>query len=62
MRSWIRTMATLKEFLSQLVEDWDSIAIRAFQDGRWQSLFLAEITDSKQIVDWIASTKGRFYD
>ena len=52
---------TLREHLYVLVEQWDKIAIRVKQDGKWQSLFLSEIEDSQQILDWIKSTEGRFW-
>ena len=58
---------TLKEFLQNLVEHWDVIPIRVKQrdengEYRWQSRYLAEITDSQDIVNWINDSKGRFYN
>ena len=52
---------TLREHLFVLVGQWDKIAIRAKQDGKWQSLFLSEIEDGQQILDWIKATEGRFW-
>lgn len=54
-------MDTLREHLKNLVENWTRIPIRVKQEGRWQSLFLSEISDGQQILDWIKSTEGRFW-
>ena len=54
-------MKTLPLHLVHLLENWGSIAIRVKQDGKWQSLFLSEIKDGKQILDWIKETEGRFW-
>jgi len=54
-------MKTLKEHLIELIQGWDKILIRVKQDGKWQGLFLSEIKDGQQILDWIKETKGRFW-
>ena len=51
----------LKDHLGFLIANWNNVAIRVQQDGHWQSLFLSEIKDGQQILDWIKSTKGRFW-
>lgn len=55
-------MTTLQEFLKACVEDWDRIAIRVYQDGKWQSLFLSQIKDSNQILVWMQTLKGNFFE
>jgi len=52
---------TLREHLFVLVGQWDKTAIRVKQDGKWQSLFLSEVEDGQQILDWIKATEGRFW-
>lgn len=52
---------TLKEFLAELVEKWEGIPIRVFQDGEWKALYLSEIKNGQVILDWIKSTEGRFW-
>uniref|UniRef100_A0A6M3M5T2 Uncharacterized protein n=1 Tax=viral metagenome TaxID=1070528 RepID=A0A6M3M5T2_9ZZZZ len=51
----------LYDHLQDLIKNWDRISIRAKQDGKWQSLYLFEIKDGQQILDWIKSTEGRFW-
>ena len=51
----------LYDHLQNLIKNWDRISIRAKQDGKWQSLYLFEIKDGQQILDWIKSTEGRFW-
>ena len=53
---------TLREFLANLIENWERTPIRVEQDGRWQSLFLSEIKDGGSILEWILQTKGRFWN
>ena len=48
--------ATLKEFLEFVLKNWNQIAIRVFQDGRWQSLYLGEVKDDEEIWKWIQET------
>ena len=55
-------LKTLKDHLKYLIENWEAIPIRVKQDGKWQGLFLSEIKDGQQILDWIKETKGRFWD
>ena len=55
-------MKTLSEFLSYLLTNWDGIPTRVKQDGKWQSLYLSEIKDGNQILDWIKESKGRFWE
>jgi len=55
------TKPSLREHLRNLVKDWDKIPIRVKQEGKWQGLLLSEIRDGEQILDWIKSTKGRFW-
>jgi len=54
-------MPKLDEHLRYLIENWNNIPIRVQQDSKWQSLFLGEIKDGQQILDWIKTTKGRFW-
>ena len=51
----------LREFLRDLVKNWEYIPIRVLQDGKWQSLYLSEIKDPIVILQWIISTKDRFW-
>jgi len=43
----------VKGFLERLVKGWDAIPIRVYQNGTWQSLYLDEVMDTKQVVLWI---------
>lgn len=43
------------DFLNRIVEHWDNIPIRVFQDGKWQSLMLSEIKNDRDIADWIVT-------
>jgi len=52
---------SLQEFLAYISENWEVLPIRVYQDDKWQSLFLSEIKDGNQILDWIRETKGRFW-
>lgn len=53
--------SSLKEHLISLIDNWERVPIRVKQDGKWQALFLSEIKDGQQILDWIKSTQGRFW-
>lgn len=55
-------MKSLKEYLTELLANWELIPIRVKEDGRWKSLFLSEIKDGNQILDWVKSTKGRHWE
>jgi len=51
----------LREHLADLTKDWDDLPIRVLQDGKWQNLYLSEIKDGQQILDWIKSTENRLW-
>ena len=42
-----------------LIDSWDSMPVRVYQDGHWQNLYLSEITDgalvASQVLQFIAS-------
>jgi hypothetical protein len=42
-------------FLKVIVAHWNTVAIRVFQDGKWQSLFLSEIKSDRAVADWIVT-------
>jgi len=42
-------------FLRRVVENWDKIAIRVHQDGKWQSVYLCDIKEDRDIALWIIS-------
>jgi hypothetical protein len=44
------------KFMQRVVQHWDRIPIRIFQDGKWQDLFLCEIKDDKLIAQWVITT------
>ena len=62
MTAQVTEHRNLKEHLCWLIEGWEQIPIRVLQDGRWQSLYLSEIKDGLAVLDWIKSTKGRFWE
>jgi len=43
----------VKGFLERLVNGWEKIPIRVYQDDKWQSLYLDEVKDTRQVVLWI---------
>jgi len=56
-----RPIPDLYDHLQDLIKNWDRIPIRAKQEGKWKSLYLYEIKDGQQILDWIKTTEGRFW-
>ena len=57
-------MNKLKEHLVDLLAHWDSTYIRAKIGERWESPSLAELDEIGQgqdVIDWITSTRGRFW-
>jgi len=46
--------------LSRIVENWNAIPVRVYQDGRWQNLYLSEIEDdqavAKSVIRWLQAT------
>ena len=51
-------MRPLRDFLREVVQNWEHIAIRVYQDDRWQSLFLSEIKNDSSILEWINEARG----
>lgn len=48
------------QMLARIVENWDSIPVRVYQDGSWQNLYLSEIKDdaavAKSVISWLQTT------
>ena len=48
------------QMLSRIVENWNAIPVRVYQDGRWQNLYLSEIEDdqavAKSVIRWLQAT------
>ena len=57
-----RDESMVYETLFHIVDKWDSIYAKAYQDGEYQSLPLNKIKDDKEIAKFVIKTiRDKFY-
>jgi hypothetical protein len=42
---------SVRSSLQLILDHWDELPVRVYQDGRWQSLFLSEIHDERLVAN-----------